>query len=178
MDASVAAILGAAIGAVGGVGGGLLTLSTQLRSLDAQHRAEEKRWLADVRREAYTGFVTCAKQLSNAVWKASDLLHGEGGVDDWESARRSVHDAWTEFSAASAAVTMAGPHTVAAAAEDLREALRQWELLTGTWIRAAIQQGTGQLAEYERQFMAGFEAKKPLEVAFQVAARRALGTDT
>ncbi|MFE7069043.1 hypothetical protein ACFU96_02965 [Streptomyces sp. NPDC057620] len=178
MDAGVAAILGAAIGAVGGVGGGLLTLSTQLRSLDAQHRAEEKRWLADVRRETYTSFIACAKQLSNAVWKASDLLHAEAGVEDWERARSNVHDAWTQLSAASAAVTMAGPHTVAAAAEDLREALRQWELLTGTWIRAAIQQGTGQLAEHDQRFMAGFEAKKPLEVAFQVAARRALGTDT
>ncbi|MFJ7335587.1 hypothetical protein ACIQU3_11030 [Streptomyces sp. NPDC101110] len=178
MDAGVAAILGAAIGAVGGVGGGLLTLSTQLRSLDAQHRAEERRWLADLRRETYTHFVTCAKQLSNAVWKASDLLHGESGVEDWESARRSVHDAWTQFSAASAAVTMAGPHTVAAAAEELREALRQWELVTGIWLQAAVQQGTGSLAEHDRQFMAGFKAKKPLEVAFQVAARQALGTDT
>lgn len=131
-----------------------------------------------MRRETYTGFVTCAKQLSNAVWKASDLLHGEGGVEDWEGARCSVHDAWTQFSAASAAVTMAGPHTVAAAAEDLREALREWELSTGTWIRAAIQQGTGRLAEHDRQFRAGFEAKKRLEAAFQVAARRALGTDT
>ncbi|MGW7079978.1 hypothetical protein [Streptomyces sp. NPDC054866] len=71
MDASVAAILGAAIGAFGGVGGGLLTLSTQLRSLDAQHRAEEKRWLADVRRETYTGFVTCAKQLSKKPLEAA-----------------------------------------------------------------------------------------------------------
>ncbi|GAA1917544.1 hypothetical protein GCM10009837_48380 [Streptomyces durmitorensis] len=78
---------------------------------------------------------------STAVWKASDPLHGEGGVEDWEHARGCVHDAWTQYSAASAAVT-------------------------------------GRLAEHDRQFMAGFEAKKPLEVAFQVAARRALGTDT
>ncbi|MGW0903321.1 hypothetical protein [Streptomyces sp. NPDC002853] len=111
MEAGVAAILGAAIGAVGGLGGGLLTLSTQLRTVDAQHRAEEKRWVADLRRETYTSFVTCAKQLSNAVWKASDLLHGEGAVEDWEGARSSVHDAWTQFSAAAAAVTIAGPHS-------------------------------------------------------------------
>ncbi|MGW7066817.1 hypothetical protein ACWGII_15260 [Streptomyces sp. NPDC054855] len=170
----MAAILGAAIGAVGG----LLTLSTQLRTVDAQHRAEEKRWVADLRRETYTSFVTCAKELSNAVWKASDLLHREGTVEDWESARSSVHDAWTQFSAAAAAVTIAGPHFVAVAAEDLREALRQWELLTGVWIRAAIEGGTGRLDEHDARFMAAFEAKKPLEAAFQTVARRALDTET
>ncbi|WP_371792240.1 hypothetical protein OG285_24900 [Streptomyces sp. NBC_01471] len=177
MDASVAAILGAAIGAVGGLGGGLLTLGAQVRTLDAQHRAEEKRWLADLRRETYTGFVTCTKQLSNAVWKASDSLHSEGAAEDWEGAFRSVHDAWTQFSAASAAVTMAGPHAVAAAAEDLRGSMRHWEMLTGAWIRAAIQQGTGRLNEHDVQFMAAFEAKRPFEEAFQIAARRALGTE-
>ncbi|MGW6316393.1 hypothetical protein [Streptomyces sp. NPDC055099] len=178
MEAGVAAILGAAIGAVGGLGGGLLTLSAQLRTVGAQHRAEEKRWVADLRRETYTSFVTCAKQLSNACWKASDLLHGEGAVEDWEGSRGSVHDAWTQFSAAAAAVTIAGPHSVAVAAEDLREALRQWELLTGAWIRAAIVGGAGRLEEHDARFMAAFEAKKPLEAAFQIVARRALDTET
>ncbi|MFD6417045.1 hypothetical protein [Streptomyces sp. NPDC060194] len=177
MDASIAAILGAAIGAVGGLGGGLLTVRAQLRTVAAQHRADEKRWLADVRRGTYTDFVTCTKQLSNAIWKASDSLHGDEAPEAWEDSFRSVHDAWTQFSAASAAVTMAGPHAVSAAAEELRRSMRNWEMLTGSWIRASVGQGIGQLEHYDERFMAAFEAKRPLEEAFQLAARRALGTE-
>ncbi|MFD3477797.1 hypothetical protein [Streptomyces sp. NPDC058695] len=178
MDASTAAILGAAIGATGGLGGGLLTLFTQTRHLNAQHQAEHTRWSADMRRETYTALLTATKQLSNILWKASDQLHEPTATaTDWHTAFRDVHDAWTHFSAASAAVSLAGPHAVAASADRLRHAMNHWEMLSGAWIRTAIREETGQLQDYETRFVEAANAKKPLEEAFQLAARKALGTE-
>ncbi|WP_162929453.1 hypothetical protein [Streptomyces sp. YIM 130001] len=171
-------IIGAGIGAAGGFGGGFLALLTQTKNIKAQHDAERARWLADVRRETYTAFVTATKDLSKALWRASDQLHDtDAGTSDWQAAFREVHDAWTVFSAASAAVTMSGPHPVAERADDLRHAMRYWEMLTGAWINAAISHGDGRTPEYHDRFTDAATAKRPKEAAFQSAARKALGTE-
>jgi hypothetical protein len=57
MDASVAVVMGAGIGALGGLGGGWITVPGQDRHQVRQRTsAERERWRLEVRRDAYNSF--------------------------------------------------------------------------------------------------------------------------
>ncbi|WP_435176356.1 hypothetical protein [Actinacidiphila sp. bgisy145] len=130
MDAGTAAIAGAAIGALGGFGGGVLTVLGQGRHQDRQHRAGRERWRDDARRQAYYDCMTRTKELSAAWWKMSDLLWENGSSQaEWQAGFTHAHDAWTRFSASVAAVTVVGPRSVAERADALRQAMFDWEMI-------------------------------------------------
>ncbi|MFG3055500.1 hypothetical protein ACGFZP_31775 [Kitasatospora sp. NPDC048239] len=178
MDASTAAVLGALVGAVGGIGGGTLTLLGQAKHLRSQQQADRERWLLELRRDAYSQLVLTAKRLSNVLWKAGDQL-GDSlvGPSDWQAAFAVVHDAWTEFSTAAAAVSVAGPGEVASAANQLRRAMHEWDMRGADWWRCAIAGNAPALRDCKERFEQAARAKRPLAEAFEESARRALGTD-
>lgn len=179
MDASAAAVIGAAVGTLGGLGGGWLSLLGQSRQHRQQQLDERERWRDEMRREAYNTFIATAKRLSAAWWKAADQLWDSGGAPaDWQARFLEAHDAWVQFSTAAAAVSVAGPRAVADAADDLRRAMSEWESVGTAWSHEAIRSGTGRLDDFDSRFKAAAEAKRVPDRAFQLAAREALGTDT
>lgn len=178
MDASIAAIIGAAVGAVGGLGGGAVSALGQARSQRSQHANDRTRWRDEMRRNAYQELITTTKALARELWRASDhLLDPDSTPADWQSQYREVHEAWTHFSAATAAVTIAGPGHAAEAAEDLRTAMRDWEMIVTEWTKAAIGSGTGENAPLQERFAGAAKAKRGPDKAFQHAARYALATE-
>ncbi|MEV3853143.1 hypothetical protein AB0J38_02330 [Streptomyces sp. NPDC050095] len=178
MDASVAAVLGAAIGSVGGLGGAWLSVLGQGRQQRHQREAERERWRDEMRRETYNACIAGGKQLSAALWKFSDSAWDEHSTpEDWRAAFVDAHDAWTQFSTAAAAVTIAGPKAVADAADTLRRAMYDLDMEALRWFEAALREGNGRLSAHGEQFDRAAEAKRAPDRAFQYAARVALGTE-
>lgn len=179
MNASLAAVIGAAVGALGGLGGGLVSAFGQGRQLRQQHMADRRQWKQEMRQAAYKELLTAAKQLSNALWASSDKLQDQAAtVADWQAGYGEVHASWTRFSAAAAAVNIAGPRAVAEAADTLRHAMYEWEMLCTTWTRTAVRRQAAHAADFYPRFEAAAEAKRPSDRAFQVAARSALDTES
>ncbi|MFF2503532.1 hypothetical protein ACFVTY_09170 [Streptomyces sp. NPDC058067] len=178
MDASVAAVVGAAIGSLGGLGGAWLSVLGQGRQQRRQREAERERWRDEMRRESYNACIAGAKQLSAAWWKFSDCAWNEHSTpEDWRAAFADAHDAWTQFSTAVAAVTVAGPKPVADAADELRSAMYDLEVEGMRWFSAALHEESGRLTAHDQRFKRVAEAKREPDHAFQHAARVALGTE-
>lgn len=178
MDASVAAVAGAAIGAVGAVGGGWLTVFGQRRQQQEQQQAEHRRWRDEVRRNAYNDCLASTKTLSAASWKAADrLLDEQSTPEQWQAGFADTHDAWTRFSSAVASVMVAGPRTVADAADALRDAMYEVQRVGMDWHEAAKHEGHGRLENYHASFKAAAKDKQAPDRNFQTAAREALGTE-
>ena len=178
VDASLAAVIGAAVGALGGVGGGVVSSFGQGRQLRQQHAADRRQWKQGLRQAAYNELLAASKQLSNALWAASDKLHDQATtVSDWQAGYLEVHAAWTRFSAAAAAVSIAGPRTVADAADGFRRSMYEWEMICTTWTRVAIRSQAALVADHYPRFEAAAVAKRSSDRAFQAAARKALDTE-
>ncbi|MFC1403181.1 MULTISPECIES: hypothetical protein [Streptacidiphilus] len=178
MDASLAAVVGAGVGAIGGLGGGFLSAFGQSRQLRQQHVAERQQWQQEMRRVAYKDLLVAAKQLSNHLWAAADQLNEPAtSAADWQASFIEVHGSWTQFSAAAAGANIAGPRAVADATDQFRHSMYEWSMILTTWTQAAARQGTGHLPAFDVRFKTAAEAKRPYDRAFQVAARNALGTE-
>ncbi|MFD0068968.1 hypothetical protein ACFV99_16965 [Streptomyces sp. NPDC059944] len=178
MDGSLAAIIGAAVGAVGGLGGGWLSAVGQLRQHSAQLHSDRERWRDEMRRDAYIDCLTATRQLNAAWWKVADQLTGPGSTPtDWHAALLETHDAWARFSTASSAVAVVGPRTAAAAATELHGAMREWELFGVQWARAAIADGQAHTGEYLARFESLASAKQGPLAAFQTVSRAVLQTE-
>ncbi|MEU0002720.1 hypothetical protein ABZ079_00030 [Streptomyces sp. NPDC006314] len=174
MDSGIAAVLGAAVGAVGGLGGSWFTLLGQRQ----QRRSERARWRDDMRRQAYTSLLDCCERLSAGWWVAADVLrsqHGDEGLREERFLR--THELWTEFSTAVAAVSVAGPQQVAQAAEPLIDIMFELDSAGTDWrdaVRAGRQRG---LTAFADRFDTAMEAIQAPRAAFRQAVREALGTD-
>ena len=178
MDASVAAVAGAAIGAVGAVGGGWLTVYGQRRQQREQQHAEHRRWRDEIRRNAYNDCLASTKELSAASWRAADRLLDEHSTpEQWQAGFADTHDAWTRFSSAVAGVMVAGPRTVADAADALRAAMYELQEVGMDWHEAARREGHGRLTDFHESFRAAARDKQAPDRDFQTAAREALGTE-
>ncbi|MBC2902109.1 hypothetical protein [Streptomyces cupreus] len=178
MDASVVGLVGAAVGALGAVAGGWISALGQGRQQQRQLQADREYRREVARREAYGACIASTKLLSNAWWRFSDVVWNEQSTpEQWRAAFAEVHEAWTQFSTAVAAVAVAGPVTAAEAAEELRVAMYEWERAGMDWFAAARREGHGRLDEYSDRFQQAWQAKRAPDRAFQQAARRALGTE-
>lgn len=175
MDSGIAAVIGAAVGALGGVSGGWLTVLGQSR----QQSAERRRWRHETRRDAYAAYITTTKRLAAAQWKMADCLWAQPSTpDEWQASFIEVHDAWTEFSSAAASVAVAGPRAAADAADVLRTAMSDIQRADMAWLHAARHAGHGRLEEFDTRFKEAARAKKGPDQVFQAAARAALNTES
>ncbi|WP_328974127.1 hypothetical protein [Streptomyces canus] len=178
MDASVAGVVGAAIGVLGAVAGGWVSVAGQGRQQRRQLHAERAYRREDARREAYGALIASTKLLSASWWRFSDLVWDEQSTpEQWRASSAESHETWVQFSTAVAAVAVAGPVAAADAAEELRVAMYDWEMAGLDWLSAALREGHGQLAEYAERFKEAWQAKRAPDRAFQQAARQALGTE-
>ncbi|MEU3743513.1 hypothetical protein AB0E78_41530 [Streptomyces sp. NPDC032198] len=178
MDASVAGVVGAAIGVLGAVAGGWVSVVGQGRQQQRQLQAEREYRREAARREAYGALIASTKLLSNAWWRFADSVTDEQSPPEhWRASFAEVHETWTQFSTAVAAVAVAGPVAAAQAAEELRVAMYDWEMAGMDWFSAALREDHGRLTECDERFKEAWQAKRTPDRAFQQAARRALGTE-
>ncbi|RCG26296.1 hypothetical protein DTL70_06780 [Streptomyces diacarni] len=174
MDSGTAAVIGAAIGAIGGLSGGWLSALEQRN----QRKEERRRWRDETRRDAYVADISATKRLAAAQWKLADCLWTEESTpEEWQVGFVADHEAWTEFSAAAAAVAVAGPASAAEAAHDLRTAMVEIQRAMMAWVAAAREVGHGRLDEFNQRFKAAAVAKRQPDLDFQIAARAALNTE-
>ncbi|MFB7356059.1 hypothetical protein [Streptomyces gardneri] len=174
MDGGTAAVIGAAIGALGGMSGGLISSLGQRR----QVRAEHSRWRDDTRLQAYTDFIAAGKQLSAAQWRLADSLWDTtSSPSEWQDRFVVVHDAWAVFSTAAAAVAVAGPKSAAESADTFRTAMLNVERAVMTWLNKARDTGHGRLDECDQAFQSAMSAKRQPDREFQATARAALETE-
>jgi hypothetical protein len=172
-------VIGAAIGTLGGLSGGALTVVGQVGQQRRQQQIERERRLDDVRRDAYSACISSAKQLSAAWWKLADRLREEdSSVEHWQEAAAEAHATWAPFSAAVAAVTVAGPGFVADAADVLRGAMYNLDMAGTAWHDAARRDGNAELKSLDDRYMEAVETKREPGRAFQMAARRALNAES
>ncbi|MFI5998554.1 hypothetical protein ACIBAC_42800 [Streptomyces sp. NPDC051362] len=178
MDASVVGLVGTAIGALGAVAGGWVSVLGQGRQQQRQLQADREHRREAARREAYGACIAGTKLLSNAWWRFANLVTNEQSTpDQWRAAFAEAHEAWTQFSTSVAAVAVAGPVAAADAAEGLRVVMYDWEKAGIDWLAAALREGHGRLDEHSARFQEAWQAKRAPDRAFQEAARRALGTE-
>ncbi|QIY66417.1 hypothetical protein HEP85_38950 [Streptomyces sp. RPA4-2] len=178
MDASVVGLVGAAVGAVGAVAGGWVSGLGQGRQQQRQVQADREHRREAARREAYGACIASTKLLSNAWWRFANLVTTEQSTpEQWRAASTEVHETWTRFSTAIAAVAVAGPVAAAEAADELRVAMYEWEKAGLDWFAAALREGHGRLDQHSERFEQAWQAKRGPDRAFQRAARRALGTE-
>ncbi len=74
--------------------------------------------------------------------------------EEWQAGFVEAHGAWTEFSAAAAAVTVPGPRPVADAADVLHTAMSSIQNAVMKWLGAAQEAGHGRLEEFNSQSQA------------------------
>ncbi|MDN0194989.1 hypothetical protein [Streptomyces sp. S.PNR 29] len=174
MDSGLAAVIGAAVGAVGGLGASWFTILGQRH----QQRAERDRWRDDMRRQAYTSMLDCCERLSAGWWLAGDALRSKSSDEALREERYlRAHELWTEFNAAVAAVSVAGPREVTRAAEPLMDAVYELDAAGTDWwdvLRSGRQRG---LTKWENRFDAAMVAIQAPRAAFRQAVREALDTD-
>ncbi|TQK52931.1 hypothetical protein FBY35_3394 [Streptomyces sp. SLBN-118] len=174
----MAGLIGAAVAAISGLGGGALTLLGQSKHLRQQHDRDGERWRDGTRLDAYSSLLASSKQLSNALWKAADQLRDAGSsADDCQTRHEEAHDAWTQFSAAAAKVSIAGTPAVAEAVDVLRGAMYNWQMVCTAWTKAVLANDQTDSESFNRDFEAAAEAKHPADRAFERAARKTLGMD-
>lgn len=172
-------MVGAAIGLLGGAGGGWLTLVGQARQQERQRLIDQKHRLEEVRREAYSACISTSKNVSARWWRVADRLRTSGAaVDRWEAEATEAHAAWAAFSAAVATVAVVGPRPVAEAAEALRRAMYALDQAAVAWHEAARGAGHGSLPTFDDRYMEAVAAKREPGRIFQQAAREALNADT
>ncbi|WP_406369690.1 hypothetical protein OG788_07770 [Streptomyces sp. NBC_00647] len=178
MDASVVGLAGTAIGALGAVAGGWVSVLGQGRQQQRQLHADREHRREAARREAYGACIASTKLLSNAWWRFANLVTNEQSTpDQWRAAFAEAHEAWTQFSTSVASVAVAGPVAAAEAAEHLRVVMYDWEKAGIDWLAAALREGHGRLDEHSERFQEAWQAKRAPDRAFQEAARKALGTE-
>ncbi len=178
MDAGVAAVVGAMIGTVGGLGGGWLSAMSQTAQQRRQQQMNREVRLEEARREAYGAVVDASKQLSAAWWRVADRLRDvDSAPEQWQEAAGEAHAAWRQFSTAVASVTVAGPGSVAEAADTLRQAMSALDKAGMDWHKAARNEGTGQIEACDARYRQAAKAKRAPSSEFQLAARRALNAE-
>lgn len=171
-------MIGAAVGAVGGLGGGWLSVLGQGRRQRQQLLGERERWRYEMRRDAYNACIASTKRLSFAWRRAADQLRDPNSTSgDWHDRFGETHEAWVEFSGTVAAVSVAGPRAAADAVDRLRMAMYDWDRIGTLWYHEAIRQGNGRLDDFDTRFKAAAGAKQSPDRVFLEVARQALGTE-
>ncbi|MFF3276305.1 hypothetical protein ACFYWU_36025 [Streptomyces chrestomyceticus] len=144
MDAGLAAILGAAVGACGtavaaGVAGFLsrsqtkLQLAAQDRQLSRQIRADLVTQLREPRRQAYAAFAAETSAKLEALWWVAEALAGD--PPQCEAAERLLRENFVPSAdAAYERVLMEGPEEVASAAAHLAAGVESAGNIAFTWL--------------------------------------------
>ncbi|MFC8370554.1 MULTISPECIES: hypothetical protein [unclassified Streptomyces] len=172
-------MIGAAIGTLGGFGGGLVTAVSQGSQQRRQRQIDRELRLEEARRNAYSECISTSKQMSAAWWKLAASLRIETSTEEqWREPAADAHAAWASFSSAVAEVTVVGPAFVADAADALRRAMYALDMAGTAWHDAARRAGAGRLEDFDAQYMRAVEAKRVPGRSFQAAARRALQAES
>ncbi|NEA98953.1 hypothetical protein [Streptomyces sp. SID13726] len=178
MDAAVVGVLGTIVGALGGLGGGWISIRGQRQHQREQLEEERYRNLHNVRIEAYSGYLSAVRVLNGQLWKLFDELTApDSSPAVWKDHLSEMHQCWVTLSATASRVSMIGPRDVATEAELLHHSMREWHVLCSEWARTAIRVGSPPQGNEEACFREAADAKRVRIGVFQEAARQALRTN-
>ncbi|MFD1828558.1 hypothetical protein ACFSJS_02620 [Streptomyces desertarenae] len=185
MDAGLAALLGAAVGALGTGGAALATGLLGRGQARTQLRAEHVRLLREPRRSAYVAFAQCFQEVhalhSEAVKSASEVMEAEepdrsrlldAADEAYARAGERLHG---ELQLRQSAVTVEGPPALTAAAFEAEGALLVSRAEVYRWVRV-LRQGTA-TEEHERAAEDALLAVHHHIVSFLNAASAVLADD-
>ncbi|MET7359434.1 hypothetical protein ABZS76_13375 [Streptomyces sp. NPDC005562] len=149
MDAGLAAVLGAAVGAIGASATALITGALGRSQTRLQLRAEDYRIVDEHRRSSYRNFFECTEitraHLGDARSNLSTMFDDEAPVsgDDMAvadilleraaAATKAAEAKFPEIHSLHAAVAIQGPNSAQTAAADLVDALRRQLEHTKRW---------------------------------------------
>ncbi|WP_167738913.1 hypothetical protein [Streptomyces ossamyceticus] len=177
MDAAVVGVFGAVVGALGGLGGGWISINGQRRHQREQLLEERSRRVHDARIEAYTAYISAVRVLNGMLWTLFDELTApRTSPDVWRDCLIEIHQGWVDLSATASRVCMMGPTVVATKAELLHDAMRAWHVICTEWARESIRAGSVH-GDQQARFREAADAKRSQIRVFQETARQALRTD-
>ncbi|MEU7581247.1 hypothetical protein AB0B50_27005 [Streptomyces sp. NPDC041068] len=192
MDAGLAAVLGAAVGAIGASATALISGALGRSQTRLQLRAEGDRIVDEHRRSSYRDLFECTEttraHLGEARSSLSQMFDDEAPVPGDQMAVADVlqERAVAAVSAAEeklagiprvhAAVAIQGPEATQAAATALVEALRQELEHTKRWT-VAVQDGWSDWDEYEKRAFEAHHSATAHSLAFACEASAALQRD-
>jgi len=132
MDAGVAAVLGATVGALGAVGAGWMAAWGTRQQAKTQVRADVERWHREERHRVYAEYMRTAVSVGHHLTGIFGDLEALD-VEAVEGKRRTIRDAIPELTSATALVMIQGPSEVSNVAldfankiDDARVALLAW----------------------------------------------------
>jgi hypothetical protein len=131
-----------------------------------------------MRHQAYASLLDCCERLRAGWWAVGDSLRSDSDDSElWEQRFLRAQELWTEFQAAAAVVSIAGPHRVADAVAPLSHSITELDTAGTKWRHARQVRRKQGLSLLRDRFDAAIEALDgPLE-AFQQVAREVLETD-
>ncbi|MFF3505342.1 hypothetical protein [Streptomyces sp. NPDC003247] len=125
MDAAVAGLVGALgggfLGAAGAWGAAVIAFRGARYQADRQGETAHEQWLRQIRRDAYTSFITPARTVLEQHLRA----YAARRQQDWDEMEAALRpdDAFREMTRAFGAVELEAPTEVTDAAEKLRDYL-------------------------------------------------------
>lgn len=154
MDAAVAGIIGAGIGAIASLGVQALTGWTSRSQARDANRAGRAKEIYESRRSAYAAFLNEVSTYRYSCWV---LVYGDRPEEADEAERLSKEryaglvSAWPSVVAAYGLVRIEGPKGVATAAVALREYAAELDLLAANWFEGC----RGAPAEFKATYQDG-----------------------
>lgn len=151
MDAGLAAVLGAAVGAVGTGGAGIVAALLTRSQTRSQLSAEYARFIREPRKTAYTAYVEAVLRdhdtLSDAVTLLALAAENEGpGKADRITSARTAYEAvgrnYADLEHRYAQVAVEGPRTITSMAVKLSGALNELKNQVLTCLHALEEQGS------------------------------------
>jgi hypothetical protein len=137
MDASLAALLGAGIGVVGTAATASVAAWATRWQVRAQVQAERDQWRRQVRRDAYTNLLRSVTAVRSAVGETADALRAVNpDRDECTRLFGAARALGREWDAASAAVLLEGPDSVARASLPLINSVNQECDVARRWCHA------------------------------------------
>jgi hypothetical protein len=187
MDAGLAALLGAAVGALGtaaaaGVSGFFaqsqtkLQIEAQERQADRQIRADHISQLREPRRQAYAEFSSHAAEQLKRLERAAEVLAADPYLEE-EASPLLEESMDPAYNSAYARITMAGPEDVVYLATVVAEALADARVSGLAWVLKHDGEPSPRHPDPEGDMRTALERGKDLLHIFQLLTMRVMRED-
>ncbi|MDQ0713471.1 hypothetical protein QFZ55_002923 [Streptomyces luteogriseus] len=136
VDAGGVALVGAMAGVVGALLGAGGAVTAAVVTARRQQNAQHAQWRRQVRRDAYSVFLTLVLELSEALWELEHLVAENANArhmrrrsarrTDMQEGIRATQGKFHRMNSAQATVELEGPNSVAGSSFDVRHFMQLW----------------------------------------------------
>ncbi|WP_328974175.1 hypothetical protein [Streptomyces canus] len=133
MDQGIAALLGATVGVLGTISTSAITGWSSRQQVRTQARVDHAHWRRQVRREAYSAFLTPAHGAHDALRRAARALIGNTNTEEADHQLQVAQEKMGLVQATWAVLAVEGPETVEQAANKVKTALHSMHTTLLAW---------------------------------------------